>query len=92
MLFRSVDSPWARPARPAAARPASNPGKSYTPVGRVTSYSVGNPSPKLRTKSVPSAFATVPVVIAVGTGLILGSRYSRSGSWNRTSGSSWGGG
>jgi hypothetical protein len=38
----------------------------------------------------PADFATVPVAIAIGTGLILGARYSRSGSWNRTSGGSGG--
>ena len=86
-----LDYPWAKPAHPATSRPASNPGKSFTPVGRVTSYSVGNPNPKVRTKATPISFATVPVVVAVGTGIILGSRFSRSGSWNR-SGSSWGGG
>jgi hypothetical protein len=26
----------------------------------------------------------VPVVVALGTGLIIGSRFNRSGSWNRT--------
>ena len=88
-----VDYPWAKPARPASARPATNPGKSFTPVGRVTSYSVGSSNPKTRVKSTPTSFATVPVVIAVGTGIIVGSRFSRSGSWNRTSyGSSSGGG
>ena len=87
-----VDYPWAKPARPATARPASNPGKSFTPTSRTTSYSSGTASPSPRTKPLPTSFGTVPVVIAVGTGLILGSRYSRSGSWNRTSGSSWGGG
>ncbi len=86
-----VDYPWAKPAHPATSRPASNPGKSFTPQGRVTAYSVGNPGSNGRSKSTPSAFGTVPVVVAVATGVILGSRYSRSGSWNRTSGS-WGGG
>jgi hypothetical protein len=38
------------------------------------------------TKPRPTTFGTVPVVIAVGTGVILGARYSRSGSWNRASG------
>jgi hypothetical protein len=63
----------------------------YVPVGRVTPYSVGRPNPNARSQAVPTSFATVPVVLAVGTGIILGSQYSRNGSWNR-SGGSWGGG
>lgn len=81
-----VDYPWAKPARPATARPASNLGKGFTPVARSSSYSSGNPSSVVTTKPRPSNFSTVPVVIAVGTGVILGARYSRSGSWNRSSG------
>ena len=38
----------------------------------------------------PIAFGTVPVVIAATTGVILGAKMSRSGSWTRSS--SWGGG
>jgi hypothetical protein len=81
-----VDYPWAKPARAATTRPGTNPGKSYEPRARTTPYSSGNPSGTLTTKARPSSFATVPVVIAVGTGVILGARYSRSGSWNRSSG------
>ncbi|HSO32390.1 MAG TPA: hypothetical protein VLT33_07740 [Labilithrix sp.] len=86
-----VDYPWARPARSATSRPASNTGKSFVPVARVSPYSGGSPTTR-SSKTVPTSFGTVPVVVALGTGLIVGSRYSRSGSWNRTSGSSWGGG
>jgi hypothetical protein len=81
-----VDYPWAKPARPATSRPGTNPGKSFEPRARTTPYSSGNPSGSIVTKARPSGFATVPVVIAVGTGVILGARYSRSGSWNRSSG------
>src|SRR6202011_4393138 len=81
-----VDYPWAKPARPAPTRPASNPGKSYVPRARVTPYSSGNPSGALTSKPRPTSFATVPVVIAAGTGVILGARYQRNGSWNRSSG------
>ena len=83
-----VDYPWAKPAQAATARPAVNPGKSYVPTSRKTLYSAG---PLDRTRVPPPSFGTVPVIIAVGTGVILGARYSRSGSWNRSS-SSWGGG
>ena len=81
-----VDYPWVKPARVATSRPGTNPGKSYEPRARTTPYSSGNPSGSLLTKARPAGFATVPVVIAVGTGIILGARYSRSGSWNRASG------
>jgi hypothetical protein len=81
-----VDYPWARPARPATARPASNPGKSYAPRARASAYSSGSPSGAVASKPRPVTFGTVPVVVAVGTGVILGARYSRSGSWNRASG------
>lgn len=81
-----VDYPWAKPARVATTRPGSNPGKSYSPRARGTSYSSGSPSGAVTSKPRPTSFATVPVVVAVGTGVILGARYSRSGSWNRASG------
>lgn len=85
-----LDYPWAKPARPATLRP-SNPGKSYAPVARKTSYSTGSPTASTASsRSRPTNFGTVPVVIAVGTGVVLGARYSRSGSWNRSSGG-WGG-
>jgi hypothetical protein len=83
-----VDYPYAKPARPATTRPAANPGKSLVPQARSSSYSSGAPSSSSSSKPRPSNFGTVPVVIAVGTGVILGARYSRSGSWNRTSSSS----
>ena len=86
-----VDYPWAKPGRVATSRPSTNPGKSYEPRARTTPYSSGNPSGSITTKARPSGFATVPVVIAVGTGIILGARYSRSGSWNRGSGGFGGG-
>jgi hypothetical protein len=81
-----VDYPWARPARAASARPGTNPGKSYVPRPRASAYSSGSPSGVVTSKPRPTSFGTVPVVIAVGTGVILGARYSRSGSWNRSSG------
>lgn len=81
-----VDYPWARPARTATTRPGTNPGKSFEPRARTSPYSSGNPSGSATSKPRPSNFSTVPVVIAVGTGVILGARYSRSGSWNRASG------
>jgi hypothetical protein len=81
-----VDYPWAKPARAATTRPGTNPGKSFEPRARTSAYSSGNPSGTISVKARPATFGTVPVVIAVGTGVILGARYSRSGSWNRSSG------
>lgn len=80
-----TDYPWAKPARTASARP-SNPGRSYTPTARSSTFSSGSTNTPVSTRPRPTNFGTVPVVIAVGTGVVLGSRYSRSGSWNRSSG------
>lgn len=81
-----VDYPWAKPARVATARPVSNPGKSFVSHPRASAYSTGSPSGSPTTKPRPGTFGTVPVAIAAGTGVVLGARYSRSGSWNRSSG------
>ncbi len=63
--------------------------RSYTPAARSTPYSTGVPSGGL-SKVKPADFGTIPVVVAVGTGLILGAKMFRNGSWNRVSGG-WGG-
>jgi hypothetical protein len=60
-----------------------------SPLERKTDYSRGVASPE-GTRPRPSTFGTVPVAVAVGTGVILGAKLSRSGSWNRTSGTSSG--
>ena len=83
-----TDYPWVRSPRTPLARPTSNPGTSYRPVARTTTYSSGTGS--AASKPRPSTFATVAVVVAAGTGAIIASKYSRSGSWNRSSGN-WGG-
>jgi hypothetical protein len=61
----------------------------HTPTARATDYSRGVASPE-GTRPRPSSFGMVPVAVAVGTGTILGAKLSRSGSWNRTSGTSSG--
>jgi hypothetical protein len=51
-------------------------GYIYVPRARTTPFS---------SAAVPTGFGLVPVIVAVGTGAILGARLSRSGSWNRAS-------
>jgi len=63
---------------PGALRRLSAIGSVYAPAPRTNLYASG---PRL---------GLMPVVLAAGTGAVLGARMSRSGSWNRTSG--WGGG
>ncbi|KYF97675.1 hypothetical protein BE20_37775 [Sorangium cellulosum] len=80
-----VDYPWGAPPRPAPVEPAvRRPGKGYVPMVRATPFSSGGAAGG--TPPVPDGFGTVPVVVALGTGAILGAALSRSGSWNRASG------
>ena len=84
--------PWiSRPSRPASVRPPTTVAASYTPRPRSTPYSSGTTTTTTSTRSRPSNFGTVPVLVAAGTGVVLGARYSRSGSWNRSGGGSWSG-
>jgi len=84
------DYPWIK-ASPAA--PGTDPeqptvklaGVAYAPALRVTPFSSGNPG-----AARPTGFGTVPVIISVATGLVLGAKLFRSGSWNRAAGG-WGG-
>lgn len=82
-----TDYPWVSPTPPAKRSPLmSNAGKSYVPRVRTTPFTPSGGGPK----APPPGFGTVPVVIALGTGVILGAALSRNGSWNRSSGG-WGG-
>ncbi len=79
-------------ASPPAGKPARSPSlldvnRNWRPAPRATPFSSGRP--KGGGRPLPVAFGTVPVVIGAG-GIILGSVWSRSGSWNRSSGG-WGG-
>lgn len=67
---------------------SSNEVGSYVPTPRATAFSSGTPSQSTRPR--PSGFGTVPVAIALGTGLILGAKLNRNGSWNRTTSTSSG--
>ncbi len=62
--------------------------QSYKPTARATPFSSGAPPGATRPR--PPNFGMVPVAVAVGTGVILGAKLSRSGSWNRTSSTSSG--
>lgn len=86
-----VDYPWLKPPPPGTPQRStvSNWLRSYTPAARSSSYSTGVPGGG-KSKVKPADFGTIPVVVAVGTGLILGAKMFRNGSWNRVSGG-WGG-
>lgn len=74
--------PWNDPPKPYKRVPTGvSSGSSYTPRPRKTVFSG---------VARPAGFGMVPVVIAAASGAILGAKLSRSGSWNRSSGS-WGG-
>jgi len=67
---------------PAAPAPAVNALARYRPAPRLSAFTAA---------TSPADFATVPVVVAVGTGVVVGAAM-RSGSWNRSPYSSSGGG
>lgn len=78
-------------AAPALDGPSYLAAPPYTPAPRQTPFSSGLPaSSASANRPRPSNFGMVPVAIAVATGVVLGARASRSGSWNRTSSSSSG--
>lgn len=74
----------------AGVNPIAAGARNYHPVPRVSSYSSGLASPPT-IKPRPVTLGTVPVMVAVGTGVVLGWRHHRNGSWNRVGGSSGGG-
>jgi hypothetical protein len=85
-----TDYPWAAaPARALLAPAVMSAGKDYRPKPRATAYSSGAAGGSI-SKPKPPGFGMVPVIIALGTGAILGAKLSRSGTWNRSSGG-WGG-
>jgi hypothetical protein len=96
-LWFWTDYPWVKLPLPRGGKAPAAPrmtraGVSYTPVPRTTPFSSGKLGGSAE-KPRPPGFGTVPVIIAVATGAILGAKLFRSGSWNRTSPSTsrWGG-
>jgi hypothetical protein len=95
--FFWTDYPWSPepPKPPAGATPAEvvDAARAYKPAPRTTPYSSGASNPAPSAKPRPTSFATIPVMVAVGTGAVLGWRHHRNGSWNRVGSSGgWGGG
>ncbi len=80
---------WTHWANPGPA-PSMDEVQRYAPLQRKTDYSLGKPTEGTTPRPRPANFGMVPVAIAVGTGVILGAKLSRNGSWNRTTSTSSG--
>ena len=80
--------PFARSAVLARPAPAYR-APSVAIAPRMTLFSGGGaqPSSGARVRMQPPTFATTPVVVDSNDGRVIGSRWTRSGSWNRSSGS-----
>jgi hypothetical protein len=79
-----TDYPWAKSDVPKGkVDPHVDRNATYVPTPRATAFSSGAVS---GSRPAPARFGTVPVVLAAGTGLVLGLQLGRSGSWNRSSG------
>ena len=89
-----TDYPWVKlaPSKvtgPTRASLPARPGKDYLPRARATPYSSGAPvasgaAGAAGARTRPSGFGMVPVMITA-TGVILGAKLFRNGSWNRAS-------
>jgi hypothetical protein len=89
---RAPAPPGSSAGAPTPPAPASDPlaGLSVvrlTPRPRSTVYSSGVAK---GVRPAPLSFGVVPVVLAAGTGVLLGAKLSRSGTWNRAYGSGGG--
>jgi hypothetical protein len=73
------------PARPAPAYRA--PQVAIAPRMSLFSGAASQTLAGARVRPQPPAFATTPVVVSANDGRVIGSRWARSGSWTRSSGS-----
>jgi hypothetical protein len=87
-----LDYPWADPESNTGASSLPSAPRLWRPTPRTTPFSSGSGSSGggAATRPAPPGFGTIPVMIALGTGVVLGAKLSRSGSWTRSSGG-WGG-
>ncbi len=77
-----VDYPWKLPTpKPKSPGNVLAGARDWRPSARTTPHSTGKGTATLKPR--PANFGTVPVMIAVGTGALLGWRHHRNGSWNR---------
>ena len=70
----------------ASVASTANLGADYTPVARRTQFSSGVAGGG---RPMPSEFGSVPVVLGLAGGALLGVAWSRSGTWNRGGGGFW---
>jgi hypothetical protein len=86
------DYPWVKlPARPRGVGPATMGDTPKPPVPPATamagtSYVLAARATPFSTGARPSGFGTVPIVVSIATGAVLGAKLFRSGSWNRSAG------
>jgi hypothetical protein len=74
--------PWRKTPPKATAPSGMSTSGQYVPTARPTLFSLAGGQ-----KQRPAGFGSVPVWVALGSGLVLGAGFGRSGSFGRTSGS-----